>query len=95
MDSTLTRMPIATYSLVLTAVECEGQTIYYKLRMRWRRSRPAWRQYRKTWKYKVLENALRKILTLTAAHGKPKTLNIMGYLAQYEGTSLTDKPNEE
>ena len=72
-----------TYDLVLTRIEGDRCTIF-RLRMHWYDS-IHWRRYRKTWKYKVLDNALRGIETIVRKYGKPQTLNIMGYLAQYPG----------
>ena len=76
---------LALYSLTLYSIERNSRTVY-KLHMRWAKSHTAWlwRCYHKTWKYMVLDNALRRIQTIVDTYGKPKTLDIMGYLAQYE-----------
>src|SRR2546422_10302879 len=80
MSDLLSRTAGAWYFLELSTIEHGVQTIY-RLRMRWRKGFTDWRGYRKTWKYKVIQNAINKLHALVERYGEPTEVKIFGFRA--------------
>jgi len=83
MASTPMRVPVKSYTLELRSLERDGRPIY-RLRMRWNRD-CTWRRYRKTWKYKLIQNAMNKLVVLTVQFGQPAEVTVFGYSADITG----------
>ena len=67
------------YTIELTSIG--DSEIFYRLRVRWSaETRPAWRcWYRKTWKYKIITNAMNRMQTLIDRYGLPSKTTILGF----------------